>query len=39
MRLQQGFPGVRVECDQIYVRDGNPGTPAAQLRESTSRSR
>src|SRR5436190_2246224 len=23
MRLQQGFPGVRAECDQIYVRDGN----------------
>ena len=22
-RLQQGFPGVRVECDQIYLRDGN----------------
>src|SRR5258706_4930923 len=23
MRLQQGFPNVRVECDQIYLRDGN----------------
>jgi len=21
-RLQQGFPNVRVECDQIYIRDG-----------------
>ena len=24
-RLQQGFPDVRVEGDQIYLRDGNPG--------------
>jgi transcriptional regulator GlxA family with amidase domain len=22
-RLQQAFPGVKLECDQIYVRDGN----------------
>jgi transcriptional regulator GlxA family with amidase domain len=22
-RLQQGFPGVRVECDRIYLRDGS----------------